>query len=372
MEFRIIKDTEGTAFSGCDFVVELPKERTGRDVRVLQLTDMQIIDSLQRRTPDRIRADEIAAWLPENYDSLCGNHIRSLVAQSRPDLIIITGDIVYGSFDDNGTGMKYMCKLLDSFAIPWAPVFGNHDNESKMGVGWQCEQLEKCRYCLFKRGEVSGNGNYTVGIAVGDELIRVIHMLDSNGCKQSEDPSVVRQSGLYPDQLQLIAENTGKIRKAQQKEIPAFMAFHIPVDCFGEAQYAKGYRTNDEDNFILGVTKEAKNGDFGFSLDRFIPRSIKTDGTFIPFVKALNVDGIFVGHEHSVCTSICYEDIVWTFGLKTGQYDFHIPYQMGGTLITLQGASFRVNHIPSLAPCGAMPAKAPMFRGFFVSGEDKM
>jgi hypothetical protein len=120
------------------------------------------------------------------------------------------------------------------------------------------------------------------------------------------------------------------------------------------------------------VTKEAKDGDFGFSLDRFIPRSIKTDGTFIPFVKALNVDGIFVGHEHSVCTSIRYEDIVWTFGLKTGQYDFHIPYQMGGTLITLQGASFRVNHMPSLAPCGAMPAKARMFRGFLVSGEEQM
>ena len=108
MKFRISKDTKGTAFSGCDFVVELPKERAGCDVRILQLTDMQIIDSLQRRTPDRIREDEIAAWLPENYDSLCGNHIRSLVAQSRPDLIIITGDIVYGSFDDAGSGMKYM------------------------------------------------------------------------------------------------------------------------------------------------------------------------------------------------------------------------------------------------------------------------
>lgn len=65
------------------------------------------------------------------------------VAQAYPDLIIITGDIVYGSFDDSGATLRWMCKLLDSFEIPWAPVFGNHDNESKMGVAWQCRQLEK-------------------------------------------------------------------------------------------------------------------------------------------------------------------------------------------------------------------------------------
>ena len=58
--FKILKD-EGGVFAGCDFVVQLPREREGSEVRILQLTDMQIIDSLQRRTPDRIRPDEIEA-----------------------------------------------------------------------------------------------------------------------------------------------------------------------------------------------------------------------------------------------------------------------------------------------------------------------
>ena len=187
----IIKNTKGTVFEGCDFVVGLPKEREN-DVKILQITDMQVIDSSQRRYPDRIRPDEIAAWAPENFDAQCGNHIRSLIAQSSPDLIIITGDIVYGSFDDSGETLRWMCSLMDSFEIPWAPVFGNHDNESKKGVAWQCEQLVKSEYCLFKRGSVSGNSNYTVGIAAGDELVRIIHMLDSNGCKDGEDPLIIK------------------------------------------------------------------------------------------------------------------------------------------------------------------------------------
>ncbi len=52
--------------------------------------------------------------------------------------------------------------------------------------------------------------------------------------------------------------------------------------------------------------------------------------------------------------------------MKIGQYDYHIPYQIGGTLITLTGLSFDVDFISSLAPCGAMPAEAPMFRGGLV------
>ena len=196
MSTEIIRNTAGTVFDGCDVVVKLNKKRK---IRILQLTDMQVIDSTQRRTPDRLRSDEIKAWLPENFDVLCGDHIRSVVAQARPDLIIITGDMTYGSFDDTGSTLLWLCRLMDSFSIPWAPVFGNHDNESKIGVDRQCRILEESRYCIFKRGSVSGNGNYTVGVAIGDELIRVLYMTDSNGCSASDDQAVIKTRGIYPD-----------------------------------------------------------------------------------------------------------------------------------------------------------------------------
>ena len=153
---------------------------------------------------------------------------------------------------------------METFDIPWAPIMGNHDVETNLGADWQCEQFEKSEYCLFKRGNVSGNSNYTVGIAIGNSLIRVIHMLDSNGCCSCDDPSVVKIEGIYPDQLELVANNTARIRSAQKRAVPAFAAFHIPVDCFKEAEMAKGYRQGNDDNYVIGVDVAAKDNDFGY------------------------------------------------------------------------------------------------------------
>ena len=358
----IIKNVSNPLFTGCDFVVQLPSKKA----TVLQLTDTQIIDALQRRTPDRLGADEVAAWTPDAFDALCGNHIRSLVTQASPDLIIITGDIVYGEFDDAGTTFRYMCDLMDSFKIPWAPVFGNHDNESARGVVWQCEQFENCTYCLFKRGTVTGNSNYTVGLACGDELFRVFHMIDSNGCWGATDPEVNRAGGIFPDQWQLVKENTAAIRAAQNRNVPAFAAFHIPVMPFRDAEFAKGYRVGEDDLYALGVDTPAQNGDFGFCLEKY--RALGNDDSFIGLFKGVNIDGVFVGHVHNANTCISYEGIKWVFGMKTGQYDYHVAYQLGGTLIRLDDAEFTVNHLPSLAPCGAMPAAAPFLSKLTIKG----
>lgn len=365
MGYEIVRGGDASEFAGCDFVVKLAEERRGTKIKILQLTDTQVIDASQRRTADRLRADEIAAWDAKNFDAQCGDHIRSLVAQARPDLIIITGDVVYGSFDDSGSTLLWFCRLMDSFKIPWAPVFGNHDNESKKGVLWQCERLEESEYCLFRRGSVSGNGNYTVGIAIGSDLIRVVHLVDSNGCSASEDPAVIKEKGIYADQLTLIASNTAKLRAAQEKAIPAFMAFHIPVSCFRAAELAKGYQSEEHEFYTLGASVPARDGDFGFKLEKYRPIEVD-DSAFIDFLHSQGIDGVFVGHVHNACTCIDYENVKWVFGLKTGQYDYHVPGQLGGTLISLEDKSFSVAHLPSLVHYAPMPGQADFFKGFFA------
>ena len=364
MKYEILKGDTKEAFAGCDFVLKLPEDRVSTEIRILQITDTQIIDSTQCRTPDRLRPDEIAAWTPDRFDGQCGNHIRSLITQAHPDLIIMTGDIIYGSFDDKGTTFDWFCELMDGFKIPWAPVFGNHDNESKMGLDWQCRRLEESEYCIFKRGEVSGNSNYTVGIAVGEHLVRVLYMIDSNGCAGSSAPGIIRTAGIYPDQIALMKECADKIRAAQKRTPPAFMAFHIPIDCFELAEREKGYRTEGRDTYIIGVDTPALDGDFGFMLEPY--RTIKTEEGFIDLIREMGVEGVFVGHAHNNNFSIEYRGVKWVFGLKTGQYDYHLLGQLGGTLITLNGDDFYVRHVPSLVRYAPMPAKAKMFENFFT------
>ena len=354
---------------GCDFVVRLGEERRGSALRLLQLTDMQVIDSMQRRTPDRLRIDEINAWNPKNFDAQLGDHIRSLAAQTRPDLIFITGDIIYGSFDDAGTTFRWFCRLMDSLCIPWAPVFGNHDNESRRGVAWQCARFEESEYCLFRRGSVSGNGNYSVGVAIGDELVRVIHMLDSNGCRGSEDPAVIREKGIYPDQLGQISETTRRISEETGRTVPAFAAFHIPISSFGDAELEKGYASEERRCYTIGVDVAAADGDFGCNREGHTFSPIEVDGGFTDYLAEQHIEAVFVGHYHMINTCITWRGIRWVYGLKTGQYDYHTPGALGGTLVTLEGGGFSVQHVPALVPARNFPGDARMFEGYFADSD---
>lgn len=353
---NIIRGNEAKTLFGCDVVVSLSEKRKNDKIKLLQLTDMQIIDAEQRRTPDRIRPDEIEAWSPDKFESNFGNHVKSLVSQSKPDLIFITGDMIYGSFDDSGRTFEYFCNFMDSFGIPWAGVFGNHDNESQKGVDWQCNMLENAKYALFKRGNVSGNGNYTVGICVENEIVRVLHMIDTHGC--------LAPPGIYPDQLELIKENTKQINKLQNKEVPGFIGIHIPTVEYSEAELAKGYKTDDREHYIIGVDVEAKDDDFGVKLRETI-KPLNVPG-FLDTVKECNIQAVFAGHYHCINTCITYEGIKWVFGLKTAQYDYHNPGQLGGTFVTLENDNFSVSHLPSLVEYAPFPGKSRIFEGFFA------
>ena len=162
-----------------DFLLDLPADRP---LRVLQLTDMQIIDASQQRTPNRLNEREIALWQPDAIPVQCTDQIRSVVAQANPDLIFITGDVIYGEFDDSGDSLELFCDFMDSFGIPWAPVYGNHDNETLRGVDWQNARLEAAPLCLFKKGSVTGNGNYSILLTRNGTPCRALYMMDSGGC----------------------------------------------------------------------------------------------------------------------------------------------------------------------------------------------
>ena len=355
---EIIKDASALGYEGCDVIVRLSEDRRTTPIKLLQLTDIQIIDASQVRVDDRLRIDEINAWQPDAMDINVFNHIKSLIAQTKPDMIFITGDMVYGSFDDLGTTMVRFCVFMDSLGIPWAPVFGNHDNETHMGVDWQCDMLENSKNCLFCRGEVSGNGNYTVGIAVGEELVRVMHMLDSHGC--------LAKPGLFPDQLDMVRNNTKLLRQSQGKNIPAFVCLHYPTEEFIEAAMAKGYETDGRTSYTIGVEVEAKDDDFGAKYQNYKKQSTIPVPGFKKLVKECCVDAVFAGHYHTNNTCITYDNIKWVCGLKTGQYDYHTPGQLGGTLVVLENETIKVSHVPALVKFAPFVSERSVFEDFFA------
>lgn len=312
------------------------------DINVLQITDMQLIDANQRRTPDRIDGWKLVEWVPEKNDVNIYNHIKYLVKETSPDLILITGDIIYGEFDDNGTSFCEFTDFMDSLEIPWAPVFGNHDNESKMGVDWQCKQWEDAKYALFKRGEVFGNGNYTIGISQQGVLKRVIFMMDSNGCAMNGI-----DKGFSENQKEWLRKESAKIHE-KNPDLPVFLCCHIQTQDFIDAYFKAGYmKKADEgwfenfEKFEIGKDVEANPGDFGRKYEG-IGSSTES---ILPILKECGVDGFFVGHCHETNTSMMYEGIRFTFGLKTGYYDYYDEESVGGTLIKLKDKDFSVKHV---------------------------
>ena len=321
----------------------------GETLRILQLTDMQIIDAAQRRSPGRLSEKEIEKWDPSRVEENCYSHIRSVVTQTIPHLILITGDITYGEFDDSGSILKDFIRFMESLEIPWAPVWGNHDQESAIGNAAMCKAYEEAAHCLFRTETTDpsdGTGNYAIRVEQAGKLIEMVYMLDSHGCKHAHDPEVQIPKSITENQMRLIEEKAAAARADAGRTIPGIAAFHIPTEDFFEAYEALGYPY--EIGTVIGVNVPAKKGDFGAILEKDVKASARPE-RFAERLKECGVNGVFVGHHHNINTSVFYNGIRWTMGLKCGTYDYHINGALGGTLIEFEKGVPKVRHIPMLA-----------------------
>lgn len=309
IEKAFVESADGNA-PLTDFVIEAPKDR---DFVVLQLSDPQIIDAGQIRFYDRLNPIEKAYWATDKAEERCYGYLREIIGNTKPDMIIIPGDLVYGEFDDNGSVMRTFVEFTDGFRIPWAPVFGNHDNESGMGVGWQCEQLENAAYCLFKKGTVSGNGNYTVGISRNGELKRVFVMLDTHGCRS--------QAGLYDDQIQWYTQTLEKIRR-QVPSVKISFVMHIQPAVFKDAFGKYGFTDTDtvENPINIDALREKDADDFGY-IGADLKNPWDFDNKIWEGIKNLGTDSVFVAHQHANSGSVMFDGVRFQFGQKSSTYD---------------------------------------------------
>ena len=316
-------------------------------LKILQLTDMQVIDSMQCRYEGRLSEVSMIEAHPSKMAETLFDDMDALVARTNPDLIIITGDISYGEFDDKGTSLLAFIETMEKYGIPWAPVWGNHDNETVLGVDWQCKQFENAKHCLFKKGNTVGCCNYTVGLKnKAGELVRVLYMLDSNGCGNVSELSlaqgVKRTIGFAEEQLAWVEENYAAICKEYACEVPTFACFHIEPKDYWDALKIKGYV--DRENF-KPIDLDPATGDFGAIHEISWPG--EEDAPHItPTLKKINADGVFFGHSHVNDASVEYDGIRWTYGVKTGRYDYHEKDKLGGLTITLpsDGKNFVIKH----------------------------
>ena len=301
-----------------DFVVDIPE---GRDPVVLMLSDPQFIDAAQQRTDDRL-GGLTDRYSRANIEDRVLRYIREAVTRSNPDLILVAGDVIYGEFDDSGYALKLFVDFMESFNIPWAPIMGNHECESEMGIDWICNQYEKAENCLFKQGTMTGNGNYTVGITQGGKLLRTFFMMDSNGYGHMSTATAsnghsVSYAGFGQDQINWYQRQIAGIKEKSPQTKLSFV-FHIPIKSFVDALEENGF--NNVSGGVIDFDADDNADTIGIANEK-IGYPWDTNYTVWNNLKELGVDSIFSAHVHGNSMGAKYQGVHLQFGLKTGTYD---------------------------------------------------
>lgn len=322
--------------SGADFNLNIP---SGETPRILQLTDTQIVNP-NSAAAARLSDDERGKYRDLELNVFA--HMDKVVEEAKPHFIILTGDNIYGEFDEDYSMVEALIARLDSYGIYWGFAYGNHDRESL--VSELAARYSSSEYCLYANASEGKEFYYSVAIKQNGETIRAIYLMDTNStASAAAKDDLVKVPGMTAEQVNWFARTSAEIiGKSGNANLPASIFTHIPSTQVYEAAKKYGYPENSE--FTAN-----EDGDFGcihYEV-REDPWTLRRGERWFALAKSANTDTMFFGHLHENNASITYDGVRLTYGLKTGMYDSYEKGELGGTLMTLNGAEATVRHIYS-------------------------
>lgn len=108
----------------------------------------------------------------ENSDNLTSTLLEKVLDAEKPDLVVFTGDQLNGqgtAWDAKSILAKF-AKVVTRRKIPWASVFGNHDDEDGDLKTAQARYMQALPYSLVQPGpsDIDGVGNYVLKVKSAD------------------------------------------------------------------------------------------------------------------------------------------------------------------------------------------------------------
>lgn len=309
-----------------------------REFKILQLTDVHIGGGFLSLGKDNKAIDAV-------YD---------MISYTKPDLVIITGDMAYpvpfssGSFN-NLTPTKIFAQLMEQMGIYWAFGYGNHDTE--VYSYYDREEISEyylnsgLKRCLFQRGpkDVDGEGNYVINVKNSSGIItQSLFILDSHayskGFFRDYDNLHQNQVDWYESEVKRLTE----INKSHGATdvIKSLMFFHIPLVEYKTAfdEYKNnGYKDTDNVKYYYGIVGEPND---------LISCGVNQDNMFEKMIELKSTQGVFAGHDHLNNFSLDYNGgsgdyyVRLTYGLSIDYLAYFgiakKTAQRGGTVITLK------------------------------------
>ncbi|CAA7022900.1 unnamed protein product [Microthlaspi erraticum] len=288
----------------CLFLSPIPASAQPRKLRfdangefkILQVADMHFANGATTRC-----LNVLPAQMDHCSDLNTTAFLSRLIAAEKPDLIVFTGDNIYGPHvKDPVKSLNAAFAPAIASKTPWVAVLGNHDQESTLSRQELMKHIVTLPYTLSQVNPpeaahyIDGFGNYNLQVhgaaaAAADSFLQNksllnLYFLDSGD--YSKVPSIKGYDWIKTSQ-QLWFNNTSTKNlqreynaepNAQEGVAPGLAYFHIPLP---------EYWTFDSMNATKGDRLEETS-------------SAKTNsGFFTTLVARGDVKGVFVGHDHN-------------------------------------------------------------------------
>ncbi|KAJ9660787.1 Phosphatase dcr2 [Neophaeococcomyces mojaviensis] len=245
----------------------VPRIRKDGKFKILQASDLHLATGYGKcrdAVPDEYEGG------PCRADPRTLAFVERILVEEKPDLIILSGDQVNGDTSpDAQSGIYKYSALFAKHQIPYAGIFGNHDDESNLNRAQSMAIMDGLPYSLSTAGpsDIEGVGNYYIeilGRGSTHASALTIYMLDTH----SYSPEEKKYHGydwLKQSQIEWF-KTTSQHLKRKHKDythIHMDLAFiHIPlpeyrnpdgnqwIGNWSEASTAPAYNSNFKDALV--------------------------------------------------------------------------------------------------------------------------
>ncbi len=232
------------------------------------------------------------------HDDLTFHHIKNMTEKADPDLVVITGDLIWSegvpgpekSFDE-------LIKVLNELNKPIAITYGNHDSEEGITRKDLREMEEKIEQLVEKQHVhiVEDRESYCIEIKDMDgHVINVLYFIDSG----SIDPlGIGTYEFVHPDQVTWFNEVSKQYYHKGKGFKQDLLFLHIPLPEYKDALM---------DGNVTGSKNET------------ISSPMMNTGLFTSLLLDGKVAGVFCGHDHDNDFVADYQGIKLCYGRISG------------------------------------------------------
>ena len=241
--------------------------------------------------------------------------IREMVTEEKPDLVMVTGDLIYSMPADST--LSVVLSTLSSLGVPFAITFGNHDYDFKAPSAALYAQMQKTSHCVMpvQQGK---NLDYSLPVmsSNGKRTAAVLYCIDTHN--RSSIAGVDGYQWITQSQITWYRQRSSVYKQQNGgMPLPALAFMHIPLP---EYNYA---------------TDNTQCPMYGSRLERAYAPSLNS-GMFTAMKEQGDVMGVFCGHDHDNDYAVAYYGILLAHGRFSGGNTEYNHLKSGARVIVLK------------------------------------